>query len=90
MCRLLLVALTLALVAPAVAADNVRNGRISFWSDRAFDGRAQIFDMNPDGTDQRRLTSLFSAKRGATSRPTAGSSSSTAVATPRCSTSTSS
>lgn len=42
----------------------VRNGKISFWSDRAFGGRAQVFVMNSDGTRQRRLTSLFSAKRG--------------------------
>jgi Tol biopolymer transport system component len=46
------------------AASKVRNGKISFWSDRAFGGRAQVFVMNPDGTRQSRLTNLFSAKRG--------------------------
>jgi TolB protein len=46
------------------APTKVGNGKISFWSDRAFGGRAQIFVMNPNGTRQRRLTNLFSAKRG--------------------------
>ncbi len=46
------------------ASTKVRNGKISFWSDRAFGGRAQVFVMNPNGTRQRRLTNLFSAKRG--------------------------
>jgi TolB protein len=46
------------------AATKVRNGKISFWSDRAFGGRAQVFVMNPNGARQRRLTKLFSAKRG--------------------------
>lgn len=42
----------------------VRDGKISLCSDRAFGGRAQVFVMNPNGTRQRRLTNLFSAKRG--------------------------
>jgi Tol biopolymer transport system component len=42
----------------------VSNGKISFWSDRAFGGRAQVFVMDADGGNQRRLTELFSAKRG--------------------------
>jgi Tol biopolymer transport system component len=46
------------------ASTKLRNGKISFWSDRAFGGRAQVFVMNPNGTRQRRLTNLFSAKRG--------------------------
>jgi TolB protein len=46
------------------AGTEIQNGKISFWSDRAFGGRAQIFVMNPNGTRQRRLTNLFSAKRG--------------------------
>jgi Tol biopolymer transport system component len=46
------------------ASTEVRNGKISFWSDRAFAGRAEVFVMNPNGTRQRRLTNLFSAKRG--------------------------
>jgi Tol biopolymer transport system component len=65
------VGLGLAVVVAAVnapsqrtAATKVRNGKISFWSDRAFGGRAQIFVMNPNGTRQRRLTNLYSAKRG--------------------------
>lgn len=44
--------------------EKVRNGKISFWSDRAFGGRAQVFVMDASGTHQRRLTKLFSAKRG--------------------------
>jgi Tol biopolymer transport system component len=39
------------------------NGKISFWSDRAFGGRAQVFVMDANGSHQRRLTKLFSAKR---------------------------
>jgi TolB protein len=71
--RLLLAAVALGLTAVVAAVDaasqravasKVRNGKISFWSDRAFGGRAQVFVMSPDGTHQRRLTSLFSAKRG--------------------------
>jgi Tol biopolymer transport system component len=65
------VALGFAVVVAAVNAPSqptgptkVRNGKISFWSDRAFGGRAQVFVMNPNGTRQRRLTNLFSAKRG--------------------------
>jgi Tol biopolymer transport system component len=61
-----LAAVVAAINAPSqrAAASKVRNGKISFWSDRAFGGRAQIFVMNPNGTRQRRLTNLFSAKRG--------------------------
>jgi TolB protein len=65
--RLIFVLLALALSAGSAAGTaplKLRNGQISFWSDRAFEGRAQVFVMNPDGTDQRRLTELFSAKRG--------------------------
>jgi Tol biopolymer transport system component len=57
----------LAAVVPALgpaAPSKLRNGRISFWSDRAFGGRAQVFTMNSDGSRQRRVTKLFSAKRG--------------------------
>jgi TolB protein len=67
----LLTALTLALVAApllAVSASGapvkVRNGQISFWSDRAGD-RAQVYVMQADGTRQRAITRQFSAKRGA-------------------------
>jgi TolB protein len=71
--RLLVVTVALGLAAVVatvdaasqrVAGNKVRNGKISFWSDRAFGGRAQVFVMNPNGTRQRRLTNLFSAKRG--------------------------
>src|SRR6266540_1016610 len=64
--RLVLVTLVLGLAATLTAAvgrsertapGKVRNGKISFWSDRAFGGRAQVFVMNPDGTGLRRLTS---------------------------------
>jgi Tol biopolymer transport system component len=58
------VAALLTAVTAAGAPTRDRNGKISFWSDRAFGGRAQVFVMNADGTRQRRLTSLFSAKRG--------------------------
>ena len=58
------VALGLAAVVAAVsapsqhaAATKIHNGKISFWSDRTFGGRAQVFVTNPDGTHQRRLTS---------------------------------
>src|SRR6266511_3864873 len=70
--RLVFLTLALGLVAVLTAAAarsertnpaKVRNGKISFWSDRAFGGRAQVFVMNPNGTQQRRLTKLFSAKR---------------------------
>ena len=70
--RLVLVTVVLGLAATLTAAvgrseratpGKVRNGKISFWSDRAFGGRAQVFVMNPNGTHQRRLTKLFSAKR---------------------------
>jgi Tol biopolymer transport system component len=47
-----------------IVSTRVRDGKISFWSDRAFGGRAQVFVMNANGTRQRRLTNLFSAKRG--------------------------
>lgn len=62
-CLLALVAATTAISAGAAPA-KPRNGKISFWSDRAFRGRAQVFLMNADGSRQRRLTRLFSAKRG--------------------------
>ncbi len=71
--RLLLITLALGLAAmlPTATARSeraapakVRNGKISFWSDRAFGGRAQVFVMGPNGAHQRRLTRLFSAKRG--------------------------
>ena len=71
--RLVLITLLIGVAATVAAATarsertapaKLRNGKISFWSDRAFDGRAQIFVMNADGSDQRRLTELFSAKRG--------------------------
>ena len=42
----------------------VRNGQVSFWSDRAGD-RAQVYLMNPDGSRQHAITRQFSAKRGA-------------------------
>lgn len=70
--RLVFVTLVLSLAATLTAATarsertataKLRNGKISFWSDRAFGGRAQVFVMNPNGTQQRRLTKLFSAKR---------------------------
>jgi TolB protein len=51
-------------LAAAGSSAKARNGQISFWSDRAFAGRAQVFVMNSDASRQRRLTSLFSAKRG--------------------------
>lgn len=54
----------LTALSAAGAPAKARNGKISFWSDRAFGGRAQVFVMNADGSRQRRLTSLFSAKRG--------------------------
>jgi len=71
--RLLFLAIALGLGTAVVAVDatsrpgaanQIRNGKISFWSDRALGGRAQVFVMNPNGTRQRRLTNLFSAKRG--------------------------
>src|SRR5919108_4880564 len=71
--RLVLITLLIGVAATVAAATassertapaKLRNGKISFWSDRAFDGRAQVFVMNADGSDQRRLTELFSAKRG--------------------------
>jgi Tol biopolymer transport system component len=61
----LLALLAATTVTAAAAPGKTRNGKISFWSDRAFDGRAQVFVMNADGSRQRRLTNLFSAKRGA-------------------------
>src|SRR5919109_650558 len=63
--RLLLAAVALGLTAVVAAVDaasqravasKVRNGKISFWSDRAFGGRAQVFVMSPDGTGLRQLT----------------------------------
>jgi len=51
----------------ASSSPRPRNGKISFWSDRMA-GRAQVYLMNADGTQQRRITNLFSAKRGAFSR----------------------
>src|SRR6266545_2478068 len=57
-------AAALAAVTAAGAPTKERNGKISFWSDRAFGGRAQVFVMNSDGSRQRRVTKLFSAKRG--------------------------
>jgi Tol biopolymer transport system component len=56
-------ALTAVLAGAAHSQGTVRNGKISFWSDRAFGGRAQVFVMDADGGNQRRLTELFSAKR---------------------------
>ncbi len=62
--RLLILVIFLFLAtASAGRTAGVGNGRISFWSDRA-DARAEVFVMNADGTNQRRLTDLFSAKRG--------------------------
>jgi Tol biopolymer transport system component len=55
-------AATLAAFPAGGAASKVRNGKISFWSDRA--GNAQVFVMTADGKRPRRLTNLFSAKRG--------------------------
>src|SRR6266542_4018129 len=60
----LLALLAATTVTAAAAPAKARNGKISFWSDRAFGGRAQVFVMNADGSRQRRLTNLFSAKRG--------------------------
>jgi Tol biopolymer transport system component len=57
-------AAAVAAVTAAGAPTKERNGKISFWSDRAFGGRAQVFVMNSDGSRQRRVTKLFSAKRG--------------------------
>lgn len=71
--RLVFIMVVLGLTAVVAAVDaasqraattKAHNGKISFWSDRAFGGRAQVFVMNPNGTGQRRLTNLFSAKRG--------------------------
>jgi Tol biopolymer transport system component len=69
--RLVFISLAAALAAAVTAAAHsqstgsakLRNGKISFWSDRAFGGRAQVFVMDADGRHQRRLTKLFSAKR---------------------------
>jgi len=61
---LLSLAALLTAVSAAGAPVKVRNGKISFWSDRAFGGRAEVFVMNADGSRQRRVTNLFSAKRG--------------------------
>ena len=60
-----LVTMVAAVGAPSqrTSSNKVANGKISFWSDRAFGGRAQVFVMSPNGTHQRRLTALFSAKR---------------------------
>ena len=61
--RLLVLPLLLGLAAPvATGAPEARNGQISFWSDRG-DDRAQVYVMNADGSNQHRLTNLFSAKR---------------------------
>jgi Tol biopolymer transport system component len=67
----LLTGLVLAVLAAPVAAlpasgapVKVRNGQISFWSDRVGD-RAQVYVMNPDGSRQHAITRQFSAKRGA-------------------------
>src|ERR671923_186764 len=63
--RLLLAAVALGLTAVVAAVDaasqravasKVRNGKISFWSDRAFGGRAQVFVVRADGKRLRRLT----------------------------------
>jgi TolB protein len=56
--------LSLLAVAAATASARPRNGLISFWSNRS-GGRAQVYVMNPDGSGQRQVTNLFSAKRGA-------------------------
>jgi TolB protein len=50
----LVVLATLALAAPAHAAFPGANGKIAFGSLR--DGNYEIYTMNPDGTDQARLT----------------------------------
>lgn len=54
----LLVLLATALLGtakPAAAAVPGENGKIAFYSSR--DGESEIYVMNPDGTDQTRLTS---------------------------------
>ena len=57
--RLLVSTVVLGLAAVVGAVDptsqgnvaaKVRKGKISFWSDRAFGGRAEVFVMRPDGT----------------------------------------
>jgi TolB protein len=66
----LLTILALAVLAPSLLAVSasgapakLRNGQISFWSDRAAD-RAQVYVMNADGGRQHAITRQFSAKRG--------------------------
>jgi TolB protein len=60
---LVLVAATLTAVPASAVREKARNGKISFWSDRAAD-RAQVYVMNANGTRQRAITHQFSAKRG--------------------------
>ena len=64
MVRLLVLPLLLGLgAAAATGSAEDRNGQISFWSSRDSDDRAQVYVMNADGSNQHRLTDLFSAKR---------------------------
>jgi len=56
-----------AVVAPPAAAFPGSNGRIAFLGDR-YGGTHNIFTMDPDGSNVRRLTSL-TAERGAALRP---------------------
>jgi Tol biopolymer transport system component len=61
---LLVLVLLAAPLAAFGATAKSRNGKISFWSDRMAD-RAEVYVMSADGSKQRRITNLYSAKRGA-------------------------
>jgi TolB protein len=53
----------LTLLIAALLAGAPERPAISFWTD-APGGSAQVWVMNADGSERRRLTNLFSAKRG--------------------------
>ncbi|MGH3087872.1 MAG: hypothetical protein ACRDSJ_11220, partial [Rubrobacteraceae bacterium] len=57
----------LAVVEPVDAAFPGKNGRIVFESNR--DGNSEIYSMNPDGSDQRRLTNNPAADNTPTFSP---------------------